>query len=84
MARKTTSGQTLETPTDELVALAVLLVRRSAGSQSELAREMHAVGFSTARIAALLATTPNTINQAIQKAKRAKDPKAKGTRVRAT
>lgn len=78
MPRKETIGQMLETPTEELVALAVLLLRREAGSQSELARDMHAVGFSTTRIATLLATTPNTINQAIQKAKRAKRPK--GTR----
>jgi hypothetical protein len=74
-----TTAKTLDTPTEELVALAVLLLRRGAGSQSELARDMHAVGFSTTRIATLLATTPNTINQAIQKAKRAKSPKAKGT-----
>lgn len=68
---------TLAEPSEELVALAVLMLRRQADSQSELAREMHAVGFTTARIAMLLGTTPNTINQAIQKAKRAK-PAARG------
>jgi predicted transcriptional regulator len=72
-------SHTLEGPSEELVALAVLMLRRQADSQSELAREMHAVGFTTARIATLLGTTPNTINQAIQKAKRAKPPaRAKG------
>jgi DNA-directed RNA polymerase specialized sigma24 family protein len=59
-----------ESSAAELVALAVLVLRRLSSSQSELAREMHAVGFTTTRIASLLGTTPNTINQAIQKAKR--------------
>jgi CRP-like cAMP-binding protein len=69
----------LDRPNEELVALAVLMLRRQADSQSELAREMHAVGFTTARIAMLLGTTSNTINQAIQKAKRAKPAaRAKG------
>lgn len=61
-----------DSPTDELVMLAVLLLRRLSDSQSALARELHAVGFGTKRIAELLGTTPNTINQAIQKAKKAK------------
>jgi DNA-directed RNA polymerase specialized sigma24 family protein len=65
---KAASG--LESASDELVALAVLVLRRQSSSQSALAREMHSVGFSTARIAALLGTTANTINQSIQKAKR--------------
>lgn len=60
---------------EELVALAVLLLRRDAASQSELAREMYSVGFSSSRIAELLGTTANTINQAIQKGKKAKGAK---------
>jgi DNA-directed RNA polymerase specialized sigma24 family protein len=64
------AASALESASDELVALAVLILRRQASSQSALAREMHSVGFSTARIAALLGTTANTINQSIQKAKR--------------
>lgn len=64
-------------PQEELVALAVLLLRRDASSQSELAREMYSVGFSPSRIAELLGTTANTINQAVQKGKRAR---AKGVK----
>ncbi len=55
---------------EELVAIGVLLLKRLSDSQSELAREMHRVGFKTARIAVLLGTTANTINQAIQVGKR--------------
>jgi hypothetical protein len=77
--RSKTTGPAVETPEQELVALAVLPLRRQASSQSELAREMYAVGFGPSRIAALLGTTSNTINQAIQKdKKKSKGPKAKG------
>lgn len=71
MPNKSVPASGLTTPEEELVALAVLLLRAQATSQSELARDMHSVGFSTTRIATLLGTTPNTINQAIQKGKRA-------------
>jgi DNA-directed RNA polymerase specialized sigma24 family protein len=71
-AKPKTKALTLAGPQDELVALAVLLLRRDASSQSELAREMHSAGFSSSRIAELLGTTANTINQAIQKGKKAK------------
>lgn len=72
-----TKAPALAGPQEELVALAVLLLRRDASSQSELSREMYSVGFSTSRIAELLGTTANTVNQAIQKGKNAK-AKAKG------
>ena len=40
---------------------------------------MHKVGFKTSRIAVLLGTTPNTVNQAIQAGKRKRKSKtAKG------
>ena len=70
-----TKASTLTSPQEELVALAVLLLRRDSASQSELSREMYSVGFSTSRIAELLGTTANTINQAIQKGKKAKGAK---------
>ncbi len=70
--RAKTKGPTLPGPQEELVALAVLLLRRDASSQSELSREMYSVGFSPSRIAELLGTTANTISQAIQKGKNAK------------
>lgn len=71
MPKTKANDPTLAGPEEELVALAVLLLRRQAASQSELAREMYSVGFATTRIATLLGTTSNTINQAIQKQKRA-------------
>jgi predicted transcriptional regulator len=61
---------------EELVAIGVLLLKRLSASQGELAREMHKVGFKTSRIALLLGTTPNTINQAIQAGKRKSKTKA--------
>lgn len=57
---------------EELVALKVLELRRAATSQSELIREMRSVAFANTRIAELLGTTPGTVNQAIQKAKKKK------------
>jgi SOS response regulatory protein OraA/RecX len=72
MPKARSAKPTLDGAQEELVALAVLLLKRQAESQSELAREMNAVGFSNARAAELLGTTPGTINQAVQKAKRAK------------
>lgn len=74
MAKSKGSGSSLNDPGEELVALAVLLLRRQASSQSELAREMHSVGFGPSRIASLLGTTSNTVNQAIQKGKKQSNP----------
>ena len=66
-------------PEEELVAIGVLFLKRLSASQGELAREMHKVGFKTSRIAVLLGTTPNTVNQAIQAGKRKRKSKtAKG------
>lgn len=66
------SSRKPESPTEELVLLAVVLLRHLSESQSVLARELHGVGFGATRIAELLGTTPNTVNQAIQKGKKAK------------
>ena len=80
-AKPKTKAPTFAGPQEELVALAVLLLRRDAVSQSELSREMHSVGFSPSRIAELLGTTSNTVNQAIQKGKKsAKKPNDKGAK----
>ena len=79
MAKSRASTPALEGPEQELVALVVLLLRREADSQSELAREMHTVGFGPSRIASLLGTTSNTINQAIHKGKKkSKSSSSKG------
>jgi DNA-directed RNA polymerase specialized sigma24 family protein len=67
---KTKTAPALADTGEELVALAVLLLRRLGSSQSEVVLEMRSVGFTTTRIATLLGTTPNTVNQVIQKAKR--------------
>ncbi|MEN3282729.1 MAG: hypothetical protein V7607_3869 [Solirubrobacteraceae bacterium] len=71
-------------PTEELARLAVLLLRRSIGTQSEMIAELARVGFGTTRIAELLGTTSNTVNQALVKSKAsAKKPGSKqsaGTR----
>jgi DNA-directed RNA polymerase specialized sigma24 family protein len=78
VAKSKANTPAIEGPEEELVALAVLLLRREAASQSELAREMHAVGFGPTRIAALLGTTSNTVNQAIQKGKKKGGTKRNG------
>jgi hypothetical protein len=71
-------------PTEELARLAVLLLRRSIGTQTETIAELAKVGFGTTRIAELLGTTANTVNQALIKskavAKRAGPKKSAGTR----
>ena len=54
---------------EELVRLQVLLLRREAKSQAELIGELHGVGFSNSRIAALLGTTAGTVHVAIQRMK---------------
>lgn len=82
MAKSKGSASLLESPEEELVALAVLLLRRQAGSQSELAREMHSIGFGTSRIAGLLGTTSNTVNQAIQKGKKKAKPSSPKVRAK--
>ena len=62
----------LEELLDELVRLAALQARANAGSQSEAIRALGDIGFGPKRIAELLGTTPNTVNVALSKARRAK------------
>jgi hypothetical protein len=54
-------------PTEELARIGALLLRRQIGTQSDTILELSRVGFGPSRIAELLGTTPNTVNQAIQK-----------------
>ncbi len=56
----------------ETVKLLVLLVRKGE-IQQNLITQLANAGFGTKRIAELLGTTPNTVNVAIQKAKRRKN-----------
>ena len=55
---------------EELVRLLALQLRRTAGSQAELVREMARAGFAPKRIAELLGTTPNSVSQVLAEAKR--------------
>ena len=64
-------------PADELVRLQVLQLRRSMGSQAETIVELGKAGFSNARIADLLGTTPDTVKVALQRARKAKPPARK-------
>lgn len=61
---------------DELVRLNVLALRRAAASQNELILELKRVGFAPTRIAALLGTTPATVNSTIKDAKKVAAKKA--------
>lgn len=62
---------------EEIVRLLAIQVRRGASSQSEAIIEMSKAGFGPARIAALLGTTANTVNVALNTAKKRKG-KSKG------
>lgn len=55
---------------EEMVRLFELQLRRTAGSQAELVREMAKAGFTPKRIAELVGTTPNTVSQVLAEAKR--------------
>ncbi len=57
-------------PQEEVVRLLALQVRRQYDSQTEVIHEMSRAGFGASRIADLLGTTPNTVNVALQKAKK--------------
>lgn len=56
---------------EETVRLLVLLVKKGEVQQAMI-HNLASAGFGTSRIANLLGTTPNTVNVAIQKAKRKK------------
>jgi DNA-directed RNA polymerase specialized sigma24 family protein len=55
---------------DELVRLTVIQLRRQVPSQAEMILELNKVGFGPGRIAELLGTTPGTVGQEIQRAKK--------------
>jgi DNA-binding CsgD family transcriptional regulator len=55
---------------EKLVRLLAIQVRRGSASQAEAAVEMSKAGFGPTRIADLLGTTANTVNQALNDAKR--------------
>jgi DNA-directed RNA polymerase specialized sigma24 family protein len=57
-------------PQEEIVRLLAIQVRRQSDNQGEAILELNKAGFGAARIAELLGTTPNTVNVAIQKAKK--------------
>ena len=62
-------------PTEEIVRLLTIQLRRGSESQAQAIEEMSRAGFGPSRIAQLLGTTPNTVNVAISNAKRKKKPK---------
>lgn len=64
-------------PEDEIVRLLAIQIRHQFDSQGEAILELNRSGFGPGRIAELLGTTPNTVNQAIQKAKKKKSSKPK-------
>ena len=56
-------------PVDELVRLQVLALRKTHESQSETIAELSKAGFSNARIADLLGTSPATVKVALHRVK---------------
>ncbi|MEO6701021.1 MAG: sigma factor-like helix-turn-helix DNA-binding protein [Jatrophihabitantaceae bacterium] len=64
-------------PADELVRLQVLQLRRSLSSQAETIIELGKAGFSNARIADLLGTTPATVKVTLQRSKKRAGPNSK-------
>jgi hypothetical protein len=62
---------------EELVRLLAIQIRRASGSQAEAVVEMSKAGFGPTRIAELLGTTANTVNQALSDAKKRKAKKGR-------
>jgi DNA-binding CsgD family transcriptional regulator len=69
----------VEDKQEEIVRLLAIQVRRGSASQSEAIVEMSKAGFGPSRIAQLLGTTANTVNVALNTAKKPKSKPAKGT-----
>jgi DNA-directed RNA polymerase specialized sigma24 family protein len=69
MPARRSSGRGLD-PTEELVRLLALQIRLQLGNQSQAIIEMDRAGLGAGRIAELLGTTPNTVNVALNRAKR--------------
>jgi DNA-binding CsgD family transcriptional regulator len=61
-------------PTEEVVRMLAIQLRRQTDSQAEAITELSRAGFGPTRIAELLGTTPNTVNVTIAKSKK-KRPK---------
>lgn len=57
---------------EEIVRLLAIQVRRGSASQAEAIVEMSKAGFGPSRIAELLGTTSNTVNVALNNAKKRK------------
>jgi DNA-directed RNA polymerase specialized sigma24 family protein len=57
-------------PEEEIVRLMVLQLRRTARSQAEVIIELDKAGFGQSRIAELVGSTPNSVNVALNKAKK--------------
>lgn len=55
---------------DELVRMKALELKNTFGSQADTIIELSKAGFSPARIASLLGTTPGTVSVAVQRAKK--------------
>jgi DNA-directed RNA polymerase specialized sigma24 family protein len=55
---------------EELVRLLAIQVRLLLGNQTEAIIELGRLGFGASRIAELLGTTPNTVNVALNRARR--------------
>jgi DNA-directed RNA polymerase specialized sigma24 family protein len=55
---------------EEVVRLLAIQIRRTSTSQAEVVREMSRAGFAPKRIAELLGSSPNSVNQVLAEAKR--------------
>lgn len=64
-----TTARTLD-PLDEVARLLALQIRLELDSQNAAIVELGRLGFGYRRIAELLGTSPNTVNVALQKAKK--------------
>lgn len=55
---------------DEITRLLAVLIRLQVPTQADAIRELGRAGIRRSRIAAMLGTTPNTVNVTLSKAKR--------------
>lgn len=78
MSVKAAKARTVEMDTgEETVRLLALLIRQRAGSQNEAILEFGRAGFQPKRIAALLGTSPATVSDALNKARKGKSSNAR-------
>lgn len=57
-------------PSDEIARLLATIIRLQLPSQADAIRELGKAGLGSKRIAELLGTTPNTVNVALNRAKK--------------